>query len=101
MAKATARSKGSKRQRPGPSVTKAPLAMTSNGLLLINVLECEGRDLKDRERFVGVAATPEEARSIYRATEDAFCAAASKLAANLPLAKPTRRSSRRTKATTS
>jgi hypothetical protein len=66
------------------------LAMTSNCILLINVSECEGRDLEGRERFVGVAATEEEARSVYQAADDAFSDAASKIAAKLPLAKGAR-----------
>ena len=102
MAKATKRSKGSQGQRPDePSVTNAPLAMTSNGILLINVIECDGRDLEGRERFVGVAATAKEALSVHRAADDAFCAAASKIAANLPLVKEARRRPRATKAVTS
>jgi hypothetical protein len=75
--------------------------MTSNGLLLINIIECEGRDLEGREQFVGVAATPGEARSVYRAADDAFCATVSKIAANLPLDNKARRRPRAMKATKS
>jgi len=101
MAKVTKRSKGGERQHPEPSVTNAPLAMTSNCILLININECEGRNLEGRERFVGVVATAEEALNVQRAAEDAFCDAASKLAAKLPLKNEARRRSRSAKAATS
>lgn len=101
MSKLTRRTKVNKEHPSRPRVSEAPVAMTSNCILLINVNEFEGRDLEGRERFVGVAATEEEAQHLYEAADDAFASAASNVAAKLPLAKSARRRSRAAKAATS
>ena len=61
-----------------------PFAFRSDGRVLINVNECEGRDLKGRERFDAVVLRPSEARLVFEGLEDGFSQAAARIAGGMP-----------------
>lgn len=61
-----------------------PFAYRCDGRVLINVNECEGRDLKGRERFVAVVLRPSEARLVFKGLDDGFSGAAARIAGSMP-----------------
>jgi len=48
--------------------------------VFINVNECEGRDLKGRERFNAVVLRPSEARLVFKGLDDGLSGAAARVA---------------------
>ena len=71
---------------PKPAIT-APLAFTPDGQVFINAAECKGRNLEGRSQFVVVLMTAKEARFARKAIDDAASAAASRIAARMPMKK--------------
>ena len=63
----------------------APFAMTPDGQVFINAAECSGRDLDGRPQFIGVLMSRKEARFARKVVDDAVFAAASKIAARMPV----------------
>jgi hypothetical protein len=98
MAKVAANRKTSTKQsnRPRPVIT-APFAMTSDGQMLINAAECEGRDLEGRPLFTGVLITKPEGRIVRKAVDDPVWEKVSKIAGMMPVSKPAPAASRKAK----
>lgn len=69
-----------------------PFAIRSDGAVLINVNECEGRSIKGRERFTGAVLRPSEARIAFGGLDDGLSSAAAQIAGKMPR---TRRRARR------
>ena len=61
-----------------------PFAYRCDGRVLINVTECEGRDLKGRERFIAVVLRPSEARLVFKEFDDGLSGAAARIAGRMP-----------------
>jgi hypothetical protein len=84
MGTVSKRSKSSK----GPQQTRtritAPFAVTSDGQLLINVAECDGRSLEGRVLFTGVVMSKGEAARARKVVSDAVFDASSQIAARMP-----------------
>jgi hypothetical protein len=62
--------------------------------MLINVNECKGRNLKGRERFVGVVLMPGEARLALGGIEDGLSGVAANIAFKMPRLRRSRRKPR-------
>jgi hypothetical protein len=89
MAKVAANRKTSSKQSKRPRrVITAPFAVTSDGQMLINAAECEGRDLEGRAVFTGVLITTPESRVVRKAVNDTVCERMSKIAGKMPASKP-------------
>lgn len=61
-----------------------PFAIRTDGRVLFNVNECEGRSLKGRERFNAVVLRPSEARLAFEGLDDGFSEAAARIAGAMP-----------------
>jgi hypothetical protein len=95
MAKVAAkRTKGEERSKPAAPRARRerektyppflPLAFRNDGRVVINVNECEGRDLKGRERWSAVVLRPSEARLVFEGLEDGFSRAAARIVRGMP-----------------
>lgn len=73
-----------KPNRPNTNASDAPFALTSNGLLLVNINQCRGRDLEGREQFVGVSLRPNESQITRGVLENACFDAAGQVAGSMP-----------------
>jgi hypothetical protein len=85
MKKVANSAKSSKRPRHHHGKVTAPFALTSDGELLINASECEGRSLEGRAIFTGVAVSRSEARFTLQRVDDSVADTASKIAASMPV----------------
>lgn len=86
MKKVANSAKSSKRPRHQKGKVTAPFALTSNGELLINISECEGRSLEGRAIFTGVTVSRSESRFVVQRVDDGMADAASTIAGRIPAA---------------
>ena len=62
-----------------------PFAITSDGRLVINVTECEGRSLEGREMFTGAVLNEKEARAALGRITNGIADAAAWIAGEMPV----------------
>jgi hypothetical protein len=97
VANSLKRGKSLAKSVPTATTMTAPFAITSDGQVLLNVAECEGRDLGTGATFVGVLVSKPEAQFAMKTAGDAAAATASKIEASLPVRNEKPAAKRRTR----
>jgi hypothetical protein len=69
---------------PHRRMCSAPMAVTSDGRLVINARDIEGRDVTGREFFTGVVLDPFETRFAMKLVDDAASGAAGHIGGRMP-----------------
>lgn len=80
----TDRTRGRDDEDPPRKTCSAPLALTSDGRVVINMREIAGRDIAGREIFEGVVLDPFETRFAMEGLDDAVAGIAGHIAGRMP-----------------